>query len=57
MEKYEGVKVYLTRYNDCPTIYDRVEIAKNYNADLLVSMHINSGASNTRGAKNLGNTR
>ena len=50
MEKYEGVKVYLTRYNDCPTIYDRVEIAKNYNADLLVSMHINSGASNTRGA-------
>ena len=50
LEKYEGVKVYLTRYNDCPTIYDRVEIAKNYNADLLVSMHINSGASNTRGA-------
>ena len=43
LEQYEGVKVYLTRYNDCPTIYDRVEIAKNYNADLLVSMHINSG--------------
>ena len=43
LEQYEGVKVYLTRYNDCPTIYDRVEIAKNYKADLLVSMHINSG--------------
>ena len=43
LEKYEGVKVYLTRYNNCPTIYNRVEIAKRYNADLLVSMHINSG--------------
>ena len=43
LEQYEGVKVYLTRYNDCPTIYDRVEVAKRYNADLLVSMHINSG--------------
>ncbi len=50
LEQYEGVKVYLTRYNDCPSIYDRVEIAKRYNADLLVSMHINSGASTARGA-------
>ncbi|MCI8443822.1 MAG: hypothetical protein HFJ37_01370, partial [Clostridia bacterium] len=43
LEQYQGVKVYLTRYNDNPSIYDRVEIAKNYHADLLVSMHINSG--------------
>ena len=50
LEEYEGVKVYLTRYNDCPSIYDRVEIAKRYSADLLVSMHINSGASGNRGA-------
>ena len=44
LEQYEGVKVYLTRYNDNLSIYDRVEIAKSYQADLLVSMHINSGA-------------
>ncbi|MCI8760788.1 MAG: hypothetical protein HFJ34_06750 [Clostridia bacterium] len=50
LEQYEGVKVFLTRYNDCPSIYDRVEIAKRYQADLLVSLHINSGASNARGA-------
>ena len=51
LEQYEGVKVYLTRYNDNPSIYDRVEIAKNYQADLLVSMHINSGAGGSaRGA-------
>ena len=50
LEKYEGVKVYLTRYGDCPTIAQRAEIAKNYNADLLISMHINSGGSDSRGA-------
>ena len=51
LEQYEGVKVYLTRYNDNPSIYDRVEIAKSYNADLLVSIHINSGAGGSaRGA-------
>ena len=51
LEQYEGVKVYLTRYNDNPSIYDRVEIAKSYQADLLVSMHINSGAGGSeRGA-------
>ena len=51
LEQYEGVKVYLTRYNNCPTIYNRVEIAKNYNADLLISLHINSGGGGaSRGA-------
>ena len=41
LERYEGVKVYLTRYADNPSIYDRGEFAKNYNADLVVSIHIN----------------
>ena len=50
LERYEGVKVYLTRYNNCPTIYERVEIAKKYNADLLLSLHINAGNGNSRGA-------
>ena len=50
LEQYKDVKVYLTRYNDCPSIYDRVEIAKSYNADLIVSLHINSGSSSDRGA-------
>lgn len=51
LERYEGVKVYLTRYANCPSIYERAEFAKNYNADLVVSMHINSGAKNARGAE------
>ncbi len=52
LERYEGVKVYLTRYADCPSIYDRGEFAKNYNADLVVSIHINSsGSQSARGAE------
>lgn len=50
LEKYEGVKVYLTRYDKCPTIAQRGDFAKEYQADLVVSMHINSGASSARGA-------
>ena len=51
LEKYEGVKVYLTRYADCPSIYERGEFAKRYQADLVVSQHINSGASSASGAE------
>ena len=51
LEKYEGVKVYLTRYADNPSIYDRGEFAKNYQADLVVSQHINSGSSTASGAE------
>ena len=52
LEKYEGVKVYLTRYANNPSIYDRGEFAKNYNADLVVSIHINSSTSQSvRGAE------
>ena len=52
LERYEGVKVYLTRYADCPSIYDRGEFAKRYNADLVVSIHINSSESQSaRGAE------
>ena len=50
LEQYEGVRVYLTRYNDCPTIFERVEVAKKYDADLLISLHINAGNGNSRGA-------
>ena len=51
LEKYEGVKVYLTRYADNPSIYERGEFAKNYQADLVVSQHINSGSSTASGAE------
>ena len=51
LEKYEGVKVYLTRYSNCPLIYERGEFAKKYDADLMVSLHINAGSSSARGAE------
>ena len=51
LENYEGVKVYLTRYANNPTIAERGEFAKDYNADLVVSIHINSGVSSARGAE------
>lgn len=39
--KYPNLDVYLTRnvYNMDMSIYDRVKVASNYNADLLVSVH------------------
>ena len=51
LEKYKGVKVYLTRYANCPTIKERADFAKMYNADLVVSLHINSGSTSSRGAE------
>ena len=45
LEKYSNVKVYMTRtgdYDGVMSIHDRVDIAKNYGADILVSIHINS---------------
>ncbi len=51
LEKYEGVKVYLTRYANNPSIYERGEFAKNYQADLVVSQHINSGSKTASGAE------
>ncbi|MBP5313479.1 MAG: N-acetylmuramoyl-L-alanine amidase [Eggerthellaceae bacterium] len=41
--EFGGVEVYLTRASDInPTIDERVQIAADYNADLFISVHINS---------------
>lgn len=46
LEEYFGVTVYLTRSKTGnPSIYERVQIAKNYGADVLVSLHNNSAVS------------
>lgn len=50
LDKYEGVYTYLTRYNTCPTIYERVEFAKSHKADLFISVHNDSGASGASGS-------
>ncbi len=49
LDQYEGVYTYLTRYNTCPSIYDRVEFAKERKADLFISVHNDSGASSATG--------
>ena len=53
LEKYAGVKVYMTRESDTyPTLTERVELAKNWGADVLVSIHINSAdATGANGAE------
>ena len=51
LEQYGGVKVYMTRTGDTYlTLAQRAQIAKDYGANILVSIHQNSG-SNTRGAE------
>lgn len=43
LEKYTGIKVYMTRTGDTyPTLDERVSYATSVNADLFVSFHINS---------------
>ncbi len=45
LERYEGVKVYMTRSNDSYIgLNERVSIASGVRADVLVSLHINSAA-------------
>ena len=53
LEKYQGVKVYMTRTNDTYVGLDqRVSIAAGVKADLFVSLHINSaGNSSASGAE------
>lgn len=56
LETYSGVKVYLTRTGDVTdhavVIKDRVDLAKSYGADILVSIHLNSDEkSNAEGAE------
>lgn len=43
LEKYNGIKVYMTRTGDTnPSLEDRVKAAKGYGAHLFVSIHMNS---------------
>ena len=53
LEKYKGVKVYMTRANDTYLALDkRVSIASGVKADVFVSIHINSaGISSANGAE------
>ena len=64
LEKYAGVEVYLTRGETCPypetvgqykgniaDIKKRVEWAKSINADIFVSIHLNSGSSAAQGVE------
>ena len=43
LEQYSGVKIYMTREEDTyPSLTQRVELAKQWGANVLVSIHINS---------------
>lgn len=48
LEKYKGVKVYMTRTTDTYVgLNERIEKASELKADVFVSLHINSSVSNT----------
>lgn len=48
LEKYSGIKVYMTRTGDTTvSLEERVRIAKNYGADLFVSIHMNAASSSS----------
>ena len=52
LEQYCGVTVYMTRTGDTnPSLQERAQIAANYGADILVSIHQNSGSSSAYGAE------
>lgn len=52
LEKYTGVKVYMTRSDDTfIPLADRTTLAKNWGADVFVSIHINSGSAVATGAE------
>ena len=52
LEQYNGVKVYMTRERDTyPTLTDRVDMAKQWGANVLVSIHINSASPSAQGAE------
>ena len=52
LEKYNGVKVYMTREDDrALTLDDRTNMAKNWGADVFVSIHINSARAGAHGAE------
>ena len=42
LEKYDNVEVYLTRESDINLeLNERADVAKKYNADILISLHFN----------------
>lgn len=48
LEEYENTKIIMTRNDDTfLEIYDRSMIARNNNADLMISLHFNSAPTNT----------
>lgn len=50
-------KVYYTRTSDTyPSLTDRSDLANNYNADLFVSIHINSASASAHGTETLYNS-
>ena len=52
LEQYCGVTVYMTRTGDTnPSLEKRAQIAANYGANILVSIHQNSGSSSAYGAE------
>ncbi|MGF0101184.1 N-acetylmuramoyl-L-alanine amidase [Bariatricus sp. SGI.019] len=52
LEQYSGVTVYMTRESDVAVeLSDRVEMAKNWGANVFVSLHINSANSGAYGVE------
>ena len=52
LEQYSGVTIYMTRTGDTnPSLPQRAQIAANYGANILVSIHQNSGSSSAYGAE------
>lgn len=52
LEKYQGVKVYMTRSSDLYVgLEQRVSIAAGRRADVFVSLHINAASSSANGAE------
>lgn len=52
LEKYSGVTVYMTRSTDVEVgLEERVQLAKNWGADVFVSIHMNSASPAAEGAE------
>ena len=53
LDKYKGITTYLTRTSNSTalTLSQRADIGKNKNADILISMHNNSGSAAAKGCQ------
>lgn len=48
LEKFDGVTVYLTRYDDSTlSLQQRLDIAKSYNADYFICLHFNMSSTHS----------